>query len=150
MLSWMRLCGITTVSHPSRLASWYKFTLLDEEGHRSVSRLSRAISQKVGGLGNQTGNPSISGPIPLPHIHWPARLLFKVSILYLDLLMETPNSSFTRSSNDGTSSFGSSRSTSFERVCPTSSTVKSSSLTSYPDQQHAWSSSVGSRLELIN
>ena len=48
----------------SSLASWYQFTLLGEQEHQSVSSLSRAISQKVGGLGNRTSDPSISGPIP--------------------------------------------------------------------------------------
>ena len=33
----------------SPLASWYQFMLLGEQGHQSLSSLTRAISQKVGG-----------------------------------------------------------------------------------------------------
>jgi len=55
---------------PARpLTSWYQFTLLGEQGHQNISSLSRAISQKVGGLGNQTCNPSGSETIPYPLAH---------------------------------------------------------------------------------
>ena len=70
-----------TAFHPSPLASWYQVTLLGEPVHRSVSRLSRAISQKVCGLGNRTGDPSVSGPITYPHNYWPAQIsLVEVSV----------------------------------------------------------------------
>ena len=70
MLSWVRLRGrlrgINTHSvlpPPTRLLDGTNL-LLGEQGHQSVSSLSRAISQKIGGLGKRTGDPSISGSTP--------------------------------------------------------------------------------------
>ena len=52
---WDCVAFMLSVPHFSPLASWYQITLLDEQGHQCVSSLSRAISQKVGGLRNRTG-----------------------------------------------------------------------------------------------
>ena len=73
----MRLRGINAQCSQcltiNPLASWYQFSLLGEQGLHSVSSLSRAIRQEIGGLRNRTGDPPIPGPIPKPHNHWPTR-----------------------------------------------------------------------------
>ena len=63
MLSWVRLRGINAHSVSPQLAGT-NFVLLGEQGHQSVSSLSRAISQKVDGVGYRTGDPPIHGPKP--------------------------------------------------------------------------------------
>ena len=66
MLSRVGLRGIN--AHSVSLiqpTSWlFPILLLGEQEHQSNSSKSRAISQKVGGLGNRTGDPQIPGPIP--------------------------------------------------------------------------------------
>ena len=73
MLSWVRLRGSNAhgVSPQPQLAGSTKIgtslvpiLLLGEHGHHCLSSLSRAISQKVGGLGYRTGDPPIHGPNP--------------------------------------------------------------------------------------
>ena len=45
------------------------------------SSMSRAISQKFGGLGNRISDPLIYRPIPQPHNHWPVHQYKRIGIL---------------------------------------------------------------------
>ena len=57
---WSYVALMLSALPPARpLTSWYQFTLLGEQGHQNISSLSRAISHKVGRLGNRTSDPSI-------------------------------------------------------------------------------------------